>query len=525
MNTATIQSDAPLKSARHRWRATFWIVILVALLVRIPFYATHHIQEDAYITFRSAFHLADLGDYSFNLGDHVSGATSTLYGPFVAAVRFVFASHAIAALLVLNTLIFLSGAALLSCAFFTGWRERAVFFVAIAMLPEGMLISYTGMEIPLQVAVFCATIFTLRRGRPGWATLAGVLLLPLIRPDAIAFSLILSVLAFSLDKVRGILAFVCSLIGATLVLAFNRLTTGNFLTPTMRAKEITYHPQHGLHSFLLIARTCLITRSYLLPVETKEIEWASPLVTILVLAGCVAALWFMRRQSLTFRLLLACLAAGTLIPAAYMAGGVIFPWYLWTSNWLCYVVLCFAVVKMTFAFNPRTRSVILAFLAVTWISMDGLQWLVSRNIGLQEYNYRADVGRWLHQNARPSDTLELEPAGYIPFYAGLRTYDEIGLVSPLVLEYRTRFGPAWYMELLKRKHPDWLVERGNVYGHVTMDNVPLSSDDIRWFDTNYSLVRHFHYSAANYLPPGLLLRLMKNGTHDDYYVYRYTGAQ
>lgn len=525
INTVTIQPDVPFTSARHRWRATFWIVILLASLARIPFYATHHIQEDAYIIFRSAFHLADLGDYSFNLGDHASGNTSTLYGPLVAAVRLVFASHAIAALSVLNTLIFLGGAALLSGAFFTTWRERVIFFAAIAMLPEGMLITYTDMEIPLQAAIFCATIFTLRRGRPTWATLIGVLLLPLVRPDAIALSFILSLLAFSFDKLRGVLAFIFSLVGTSLVLVFNRLTTGDFLTSTMRAKEIAYHPQHGLHYFLLTAKTWLITRSFLLPVETKEVEWTSPLVTILVLAGCAAALWLMRQQAVTFRLILACLAAGTLIPAAYMAGGVIFPWYLWTSNWLCYVVVCFAIVKFIFASNPRTRSLILAFLAVAWISLDGVQWLVSFNSGLQEFHYRADVGRWLRQTAQPRDTLELEPAGYIPFYADLRTYDEIGLVSPLVLEYRTQYGPAWYMEFLKQKHPDWLVERGYFYKHTTMDNVHLSPEDLRWFEANYSLVRHFHYSASNYLNPGWLLKLMKNGTHDDYYVYRYTGAQ
>jgi hypothetical protein len=69
------------------------------------------------------------------------------------------------------------------------------------------------------------------------------------------------------------------------------------------------------------------------------------------------------------------------------------------------------------------------------------------------------------------------------------------------------------------------VERGYLYKHITIDNVHLSPEDIRWFDTNYSLVRRFHYSPANYLNPGWLLKLMKNGTHDDYYVYRYTGAQ
>jgi hypothetical protein len=523
MNSATIQSDVPSTSVGTRWRTTFWIVFFFALLARIPFYATHHLQEDAYITFRSAFNLADHGDYSFNLGDHTSGATSTLYGPLIAVVRLVFASHAIAAVSVLNTLIFLAGAAFLSFAFFEDWRERAIFLIFIAMLPEAMLITYTGMEIPLQAAVFCAIIFTLRRGRPTWATLAGVFLLPLLRPDAIAYSLILSALALTFDRLRGVLAFIFSLLGSCAVLAFNRLTTGAFLTPTMRAKEVAYHPPHDLHALLGTIETLVFTRSYLLPVETKEIEWASPLVTLVVLAACVAALYLVRRKPIVFRLLLACLAAGVFIPGAYMVGGVIFPWYFWTSNWLCYTLLCFVIVSALFAIGPRMRAALVVLLALAWISLDGLQWLVSRNIGLQEYHYRADVGRWLHQVAQPTDTLLLEPAGYIPFFSGLRTYDEIGLVSPLVITYRSQYGPRWYMEFLRQKHPTWIVERDYFYDHITMDEYHLTPEEILWFNAHYQLVRHFHYSPAGYLHPGLLLRLMKNGTHADYYVYHYTG--
>jgi hypothetical protein len=381
------------------------------------------------------------------------------------------------------------------------------------------------MEIPLQVAAFCATIFTLRHGRPSWTTLAGILLLPLIRPDAIAYSLILTVLVFSLDKLYGLLSFVCSIAGELLVLVFNRLITGHFIIATMDAKEITYHPAHSLHAFLSTLNTCLMHHSYLLPVETKFWDRSSPFVTLLVLGGCIVALWLARRQTILFRLLLASFAAGVLVPGAYMFGGVIFAWYFWTSNWLCYSLVSFAIVRALFAMQFPTRTVLVALLAVAWLAMDGVQWLVSCNVGLQEYHYRADVGRWLHQVEKPDDTLELEPAGYIPFYAGIRTYDEVGLVSPLVLNYRLQYGGAWWMEFLKQKHPDWLVERTYVYEHITMDGVHLSPEDTLWFDTHYKLVRHFHYSPANYLHAGLLLKMMKNGTHDDYYVYHYTGQQ
>ncbi|MGC2163676.1 MAG: hypothetical protein WA634_17340 [Silvibacterium sp.] len=511
-------------SGSRRWYIALAALFLFALLARIPFYATHHIQEDAFITFRSAYHLADFGKYSFNLGERSSGVTSTIYGPYIAGIRLLFHAHTIAAVSVFNTLIFLAGAAALSLSFFTDWRKRLLFFAAIAMLPEGLLITYADMEIPFQVAAFCAAIFTLRHGRPSWKTLVCVLFLPLVRPDAIAYSLILTVLAFSFDRLYGVLALVCSLAGEALVLVFNRLLTGNFITATMRAKEIAFQPGHSLHTILSTANVVLIHISYLLPVESKFLQWSGPVVTVLVLGGCLAALWLARRQMVLFRLLLASFAAGVLIPGAYILGGVIFPWYLWTSNWLCYALICFAVIWVLFAIKPRARVALIVLFTVVWVALDSAQWLVSCNIGLQEYHYRADVGRWLHQVAQPGDTLALEPAGYIPFYAGLKTYDEIGLVSTLVIDYRVRYGGAWWMDFLKQEHPTWLVERNYVVRHVTIDNVHLSPADSLWFDTHYKLVRHFHYSAANYLHRGLLLRIMKNGTHDDYYVYHYTGT-
>jgi hypothetical protein len=525
MTLKTLAEAPPATSRTRAWRIAFLAVFLLALLARIPFYATHHIQEDAYITFRSAFHLADFGQYSYNLEGHSSGETSVLYGPMIAGVRLMFGAHAISALSVLNTIIFLAGAALLSCALFAGWRQRLLLFAAISMLPVGLLLSYADMEIPLQVALFCLAIFTLRRGRPDWITLAAILLLPLVRPDAIAYSLILSALVFTFNKTKGILGIACSVVGVALMLLFNQLTTGAFFTATMRAKEVAYHPDHSLHGILRSADRVLLAHGYLLPLESKFLDPYSLLFILIALAGCVAALWIARAQATTFRLLLACFAAGVLVPGAYIIGGVIFPWYLWTCNWLCLSLVCFAVVRAAFAIGPRSRLVLLVALAVAWAGMDSAQWLVSYNIGLQEYHYRADVGRWLYTVARPTDTLELEPAGYIPFYSDLRTYDEVGLVSPLVVQYRSQYGGGWYMELLEQKRPDWLVERAYMTKHITMDGVHLSPQDASWFDTHYTLARHFHYSAANYLHPGLLLKLMKHGTHDDYYVYHYTGAR
>jgi hypothetical protein len=519
-------SSGPAAKGRPNNRAlkiAFCLTFLFALVLRIPFYATHHIQEDAYITFRAAFHLADAGDYSFNLGEHASGVTSAAYGPYVAAMRVLFGSQAINAVSVMNTVIFLLGAVGLSFSFFDGWRQRLIFFLAIATLPMALLITYTDMEIPLQAALVGWTIFTMRSGQPSFGTYAGVLLLPLIRPDAIAYSLILSVLALSFDRVRGAIAVVSSFAGEALVLIFNRITSGHFIPDTARAKEITYHPDHHLLTILATAKEIWFGRahSYLSPVGSALFARFNLPIALITIAGGILAIWLARDESVKVRLLIATFAAGTLIPAAYAVGGVIFPWYLWTNNWLCEALLCYVLVRLlSRSSSPAVYRSAAVALVLVWLGLIGFQWLVSYNKGLQEYHYRADIGRYLAQISHPDESLLLEPAGYIPFFAKLRTYDEVGLVSPLVLTYRQRYGGNWWIEFLKQRSPVYLVERDYVLSHTTMDHVTLSAEDARWFDQHYSMIKHFHYSPNSYLHQGWLLKLMENGSHDDYWVYQ-----
>src|ERR1700759_1110140 len=66
-----------------------WLIFVVIVLVRIPFLLIHPLQEDAYITFRAARHLAEYGDFSFNLHQHFPGTTSLVYPLIVAAIDMV----------------------------------------------------------------------------------------------------------------------------------------------------------------------------------------------------------------------------------------------------------------------------------------------------------------------------------------------------------------------------------------------------------------------------------------------------
>ena len=146
------------------------------------------------------------------------------------------------------------------------------------------------------------------------------------------------------------------------------------------------------------------------------------------------------------------------IPAAYAFGGVIFPWYMWPCTFLAYAVLSSLVIEWIYI-TRRFAVVGLIFISLAVLGMALAQWTYSYNWGMKEYTYRGGIGRYLASISKPDDTLFLEPAGYIPFYSGLFTYDEVGLVFPQVVHYREVYQDSWWMEksslMQGRSIPSW----------------------------------------------------------------------
>jgi len=494
--------------------------VLAQFAIRLPFYATHHIQEDAYITFRSAFRWADAGDYSYNAGAHTSGVTSALYGPIVATLRLIFHSHAIAAVTVFNTIVVLAAAWLIAAAFLPPGRKRFWAWTLIAVSPPALLLSYCGMETALVICLIGALAFTVARVPENPLTLAAFLVAPLIRPDAIGFSFFFLVALFWINRKRALFATAATLTGLALMFIIQRLTTGSFLPATAMAKEISNHPSHSLSEIAHRLALVYIHRSIFTPVDTKVLEPFSALFTLVAIALAWAAFRSLPRNS-NIRAAWTAIAAGMLlIPAIYAVGGVLFPWYTWPSSWLAICALVLVAV-LGYSRNSPTalRWTSVAAIAFLWISFAILRWSVSFNDGTQLSHYRADVGRWLHQQAAPADTLFLEPAGYIPYFAQLPTTDEVGIVSPEILDYKKQFPNDWWFQFVSQEQPTWLVDRADMRHYETYQHQQLSPDQIAWFAQHYELVREFHYDPAQYAPPGLKLRLLEHGSHADFLVY------
>jgi hypothetical protein len=308
-------------------------------------------------------------------------------------------------------------------------------------------------------------------------------------------------------------------------LVFNRLYFGAYLTQTIVAKSLLWSP-HGatdaVASGTARARDLFVGRTshpaMFVPIRTRYLAWAGPLASI----GSVwaaAVVW--RRASLRSRgPVLAFALIALLLPFAYAFGGRVYPWYTWPSAWAATILVVAAVVTWPADVQPRIRTVVrLTGLALVPLAIVG-QLLFAISWGTQERLYRGGIGEWLASIARPDDTLLLEPAGYIPFFSGLRTDDEIGLASTRVTAYRRRYENGWWPRFVRDIRPTFLVERAPMRAFVTLDGYTLSADERAWFERNYSLVKVFVYEPDHLRSNPLARAIARLGSAGEYRVYR-----
>jgi hypothetical protein len=507
----------------------FWVKTLLMgaglCFVRIPFVATHHIQDDAYISFRCARMLVEHGVYGFNPGQRVSASTSHLYVFLCAAVRLVVGEAGfLPAILTLNVVALVGATWLLSRRLaITPGRQMLLWCLASCM-PVAQLISYAGMETPWLVLLISVIVHETNVKRPiGRFSLLALFLLPWCRPDAVAIGLILLAVAWvhSRSQWRALVVGVLSIaLGAATVGWFNYCYFGNVLYQTIIAKSTLRHV--AARSWAEIGSG--IASAYLqafCPLETKYLPAVGIIgLLIVALVGTIYLLSIRNRpESLPAQQLM---AVALVLPAAYGCGGVLFPWYFWPGNYCANLGILAAVAAVIGAIRwPAFRAAAWLASSCAIAALTVVQWCISLNVGTQEFYYRASIGRYIKETAQPGDRLLLEPAGYIPFYAGCYTYDEPGLVSPAVTAYRRRYGPPWWFYFVRDLQPEFLVQRDHMLGYVTcLDDYHLSEEQQRWFHAHYERIRDFRYNPADYWSDPRILSLLRMGSAGNYHVYR-----
>ena len=109
----------------------------------------------------------------------------------------------------------------------------------------------------------------------------------------------------------------------------------------------------------------------------------------------------------------------------------------------------------------------------------------------------------------------LEPAGIIPYHAGLTTFDEVGLTSPRVLSYLTSGRDTWLAEFLRDVCPTFTVQRDTFPPPAAH---PPSAEE-SWFSRSYRVRQRFVYVPDEWARNELERWLLRHGRHTDYVLY------
>ena len=160
-----------------------------------------------------------------------------------------------------------------------------------------------------------------------------------------------------------------------------------------------------------------------------------------------------------------------------------FPWYFCLPALLGFVTLSGLLaqaISATRKIPHRTVEVLKFFFVVVSLAVVlGGAWLTmqsAKQLKLQqaiiENGTRREIGLWLREHAAPSDTVLLEPLGYIGYFSGLKTYNVPGLTSREVVEVERRFGVVWGA-IAAELHPEWLVLRPQEIDSITRSHPRL----------------------------------------------------
>lgn len=539
---------------KHRADHVFGFAILLLFMFVGMFHVglilTEYMQEDALITMRTSFNLADHGEYTFNLGEGYPGATSLLYGHYVAGVRVIFGDFAILAVSMINVGFAMVAAHMLALSVLprqmANDETRAPYiymlvFMVAGLAPAMMRAAASGMETPILIFCMAAALFFVARRQS--IPLACVLaILPFVRIDAVAFALIV-VAVMALFRLRdAVIALLGIVVGIAALLAANVAVFDAIVPLTAQAKEIAYQPERDFSSVLGRALETFFTFSFLPGITSKFI---GPFVySILGVAFFAAALMAavkyipigidaiaryrhqaatkiinydaVARQSIDAPILIMALAT-LMVPAAYVYGGVLFFWYLWPFSIFATLVLLDAILKR-FALGFKSFAVIAVMLTLA----GAFNIATHINIGAQESGFRASIGTDIKNRAAAADTLFLEPAGYIPYFAEIETWDTIGLASPRVLPYRQDItNENWWFDFIQGEKPTFILERKPIHdGGAADGGYILNTSEQDWFNQAYALQNHYQYDEYLSINRGLFTPLLKLGSHSDYYLYR-----
>lgn len=507
-------------------------ILLIAFVLTLFFAAvqTQYIQEDAFIYFRTARNIVSHGDYSFNIGASYPGATSSIYAFFVAALIGLFGEFALLALQAVNFFVAIIGALALSASTLTSKSAKPQFtpyiFIFTILSPPFLTLAISGMETPFLFTSLSLLLLGVSR-RLGPLIAAASVVIVLMRVEA-AIAVVLAAALVALTRDFKLLSWTIAglIVGFFTFSLTNFIFVGEIIPQTITAKATAYTPGRSVGDISLRIWDIFFEQSFFLGLSSRFIPEEIYIVvgfsgiTLLAVTLVKPLLYKVdsssHQRSNTIPALVAIIILA--FSLGYTYGGVIFPWYLWPSSVFSYFLTAWLMWRFNSQLRFASTSLIIAMGVLSIVNL-----LVMKNIGNQESQFRASVGLYISREAEDVDTLFLEPAGYIPYFANIRTWDTVGLVSPDILKYRNPENLDWWMDFVIEHRPTWIVERSPIHAQGTPDATRpegFTAAERVDFNTLYDLNHTFNYREYLERSLGVMSPIYMLGSHSDYYLYR-----
>ena len=497
---------------RNEW----WLAGLACALPLFFAAFTQHAWEDFFITLRSSRNLVEGNGLVFQPGERLHTFTSPL-GVLVPALGlWISGGSATGALWFLR----LVSAVMLAAGMILLWRRTASlglgslgrFVVFGLILADAKMTDFSinGMETALLV-FFGIWLWT------ELAAPAGPRALPLglaaaglmwTRPDALILGVCMGLPFLLLRPKNAVTPGIkwpvlgrALLIGAALYLPWFVWAWSYYGTPvphTIIAKA-AYTPPVGARDYLLLPLQTLLGRSMLvdlfLPSYWVFGGWPRFLVVLAqILTAVVAFAWMIPGWALAGRRA----SLAVFLGMFYLCSIILFPWYVPPWSLLGAITLAFGAEALASRW-PRALPAVRIACALVVVAQVGMwqatAWQMRVQQAVVETGMRRQIGEWLERNARPGETVFLEPLGYIGYYSRLKTLDFPGLSSAEVVA-AVRSGAKSYAALIEKLQPDWVVLRPVEAAREDFKRRPVLND--------YELVKSWdvlpQLEAVTYLP-------------------------
>ncbi|WP_106917489.1 hypothetical protein [Chryseobacterium aurantiacum] len=449
--------------------------VIATVIFKLLFLLTHYIQEDAFITWRVAQNLLDYGVIGFNGDTKISASTTHLY-VFVSYIfNLVFGKeNFIEPLLIFNSILFTIGTLFLSHLVLKNPWHKALFIFLIGILPPAIKISILGMEYGILFFLEMALLYYgFNKGKKWVLTLLPILIM-FTRIDTVIFlGIIFFVDLFWNKKIRWSYVF-GGILGILSTVAFNWFYFGELVNNTITAKKLLYEQHFTLGQHINYFMVSFGNFWGMLKVPGNF----NPITIIVLIFELLCFIYLIRQREKRNYFLWIIFIFGWAKQMIFISQKSLFDWYYWVPQILLFVPVLIFVLE-----QKERRNLWLSLLIIFYIlPMLAFQTIHSIATGNGEWNYRRTIGVFLNQYEKDKNQwILLEPAGYVPYFSGLKTIDEVGLVDKQIQEEIKKDKTNYWINTVKTRKPKYLLSYHNLY----------EGKDAEYYQIHYRVLKEF----------------------------------